>query len=261
MFPTFKQACQPRPTPSGIDAFCRLNHFAIITYLIDVDKARQFVHPRFELETISSQGRSWALLSVVPFEDQIFTSAVWPLPHLRMSQTNYRIYIIDPQTHQRCVWFLGTTLDSWSFIIPRFLWKLPWHYGRISIRSVYHENSQTYTSYHLSTQSQWAPASCSLSSSQEDLHLPFFSNLEAGLVILTHPLTGFYYRRDHQLGSYSIWHNRLSVHSGSLHSAQFDLLNRLQLLSFSQQQQPHSVLLLHQTDFTIYLPPVLVSET
>jgi hypothetical protein len=85
---------------------------------------------RFVLDTITIEGQEKALISVVPFVDVDFTSAVYPFPKFTMGQTNYRIYIVDTLTCERCVWFLGTTLDSWTVLVPRVLWNLPWFTGK-----------------------------------------------------------------------------------------------------------------------------------
>ena len=112
----------------------------------------------------------------------------------------------------------------------------------------------------MSCQSDWAEAHLEL----EDLGHPVtalegFEDLETALVILTHPLTGFYHRRDGRLGSYSIWHPRLEMNPCRLISARFELLQRLGLVSYEDQQQPHSVLIQHECLFHVHLPPKLVN--
>jgi hypothetical protein len=200
-------------------------------------------------------------LSVVPFIDVDFTSAVYPFPKFRMGQTNYRIYVIDCQTNERTVWFLGTTLDSWTQTIPYYLWKLPWHRGRMRFDCLYDEISQRYKRYHMHTESAWAPAELELSQPDDlELKLSGFPDLETGLVCLTHPLTGYYYRRDGTLGSYKVWHKRLDVRPGQLVSAAFGLLERLEIATREEQQRPHSVLIDPQNEFTVYLPPKRVAE-
>ncbi|HRV95108.1 MAG TPA: DUF2071 domain-containing protein, partial [Anaerolineae bacterium] len=86
-----------------------------------------------------------------------------------------------------------------------------------------------------------------------------FPDTETALVYLTHPLTGFYYRRDGQLGTYRVWHEPLAVRPATLTSARFGLLERMQLVSAEQQLAPHSVLLQPINEFTIYLPPRVLS--
>ncbi len=82
-----------------------------------------------------------------------------------------------------------------------------------------------------------------------------FSELETGLVLLTHPLRGFYFRRDGRLGSYSIWHDKLQPTEGHARSASFPLLHELGLVEDADLSTIHSVLIQREIDFTIYLPP------
>ncbi|WP_239423070.1 DUF2071 domain-containing protein [Snodgrassella communis] len=84
----FKDFLHPRPTPSGIDIDCKLKHFAIITYAVDAHKFAGLFPPRFQLDSVMIDGQEKGLLSVVPFMDVDFTSAVYPFPVFTMGQTN-----------------------------------------------------------------------------------------------------------------------------------------------------------------------------
>jgi hypothetical protein len=246
----------PRPFPSGVDVLCKLQHFAIITYAVDPTRFEGLFPARFQLDTVEIDGAEKALISVVPFIDVDFTSAVFPFPKFTMGQTNYRIYIIDKETNERCVWFLGTTLDSWTLAVPRFLWNLPWYCGVVKFDCEFDESQQRYLKYKMTTDATWAPASVELTQTKnEKIALDGFPDTETGLVYLTHPLTGFYYRRDGQLGTYRVWHKQLKVTCANLESASFGLLSRLGLVTQEEQQFAHSVLIEPMNEFTIYLPP------
>ena len=253
---------QPRPKPSGIDVVSKLQHFAIITYAVDARRFEGIFSTRFKLDTVSIGGEEKGLISVVPFMDVDFTSAVFPFPRFTMGQTNYRIYILDKATGERCVWFIGTTLDSWTVFVPRHVWKLPWHAGTVGFDCVFDPQTGRYQRYVMHTESQWAPAHVELTQPDNESFRPEgFPDIETALVYLTHPLTGFYYRRDRKLGTYKVWHKQLDVRPAQLTSAWFGLLERLGLVSAAEQLSPHSVLLQPMNEFTIYLPPrVLNSE-
>lgn len=252
----FEDFLHPRPEPRGIDVVCKLQHFAIITYAVDSSRFEGLFPERFKLDTVRIDGEEKGLISVVPFVDVDFTSAVVPFPKFKMGQTNYRIYIVDSETGERCVWFLGTTLDSWTVIIPRYLWNLPWYSGSVRFSCDVDEASGRYKSYHMVTRAKWAPAEVALSQPDaQDLELEGFPDTETGLVFLTHPLAGFYYRRDGKLGTYRVWHERLKVVPAKLERARFGLLERSGIVTLEEQQCPHSVLLEPVNEFTIYLPP------
>lgn len=257
----FKDFLHPQPKTKGIDIQCKLQHFALITYAVDPARFKKIIPTRFKLDTIQYQGKEHALMSVVLFMDVDFSSAVYPFPKFEMGQTDYRVYVIDLETQERCVWFLGTTLDSWTLIVPRYVWQLPWHPAQIKF-DCQQEASGLYSRYKVQTQSAWAASNVHLSQSENDTwHFEGFPNLESGQVFLTHPSAGFYHRRDGKLGSYRVWHKRLQPKPAQLHTARFDLLDRLNLVSYEEQLKPYSVLIEPINEFTIYLPPSTFSNT
>lgn len=255
----FKDFLHPRLEPKGIDVACGLQHFAIITYAFDPARFSGVIPERFRLDTVLIEGEEKALLSVVPFIDIDFTSAVYPFPKFKMGQTNYRIYIVDQTTGEKCVWFIGTTLNSWIRVIPHSVWNLPWYGGHVSFETSLNLSGY-YDRYVMRTEAEWAPAFVELKSRQDSVSFPGFPDIETALVYLTHPLRGFYHRRDGRLGTYHVWHDKLNVHCGQLLRANFGLLSRLGLINLDEQQHPHSVLLDPFTDFTIYLPPKVVAS-
>ncbi|HUM71369.1 MAG TPA: DUF2071 domain-containing protein, partial [Chloroflexota bacterium] len=91
----FDDVLNERPQTRGIDVVCQLHHFAIITYAVDPARFAGLIPDRFKLDEVEIDGRAQALISVVPFMDVDFTSAVIPFPKFRMGQTNYRVYIVD----------------------------------------------------------------------------------------------------------------------------------------------------------------------
>jgi hypothetical protein len=246
-----------RPPVRRFDVVTKLGHFAIVTYAVEPWRVRPHVHPRFDLDCFrAADGSERVWVSMVPFEDQDFHFQFAPWALFRFGQTNYRTYVIDRATGRRAVWFFGTTLDSFSVAIPRYLWELPWHHGRIRFDCAYDEAAKRFARYQMRTHSSWAPVELELQDTGQPLkELDGFAELEAGLVVLTHPLLGVYHRRDHCLGTYSIWHDRLQLSVGRCVQARIGLFDRLGIVPFAEQTRPASVLLQPSTEFTIYLPP------
>lgn len=253
----FSDSVLQRPATGGMDVVTKLRHFALITYAVSPERVRPLVDARFELDTVMGQdGKPVMWVSVVPFEDDDFHFARLPGWNFRFGQTNYRTYVRDRVTGQATVWFFGTTLGGWPVIIPRYLWRLPWHYGRVQFDTVYDAGQKRYTRYRMTTASQWAAVDVELEDTGEPVAaLDGFTDLDAGLYKLTHPLMGAYYRRDGRLGSYSIWHDRLHCASGRIKQARFGLLDRLGIVPFDAQTHTHSVLIQPETEFIIKLPP------
>ncbi len=253
----FAAVARPKPQPSGIDVVSTLLHFAIITYAVPPERLRPLVHERFELLTIEVNGERRALVSVVPFQELDFRLAAYPSPQFRFGQTNYRVYVTDRSTGQPCVWFLGSLLDSVTVMIPRYIWKLPWHYGQMRFDCRLGADG-LYSHYAIRTRSAWGSAALELRQGTGLFQQHGgFPDEETALVYLTHPLSGYYTRRDGQLGSYSIWHDKLEMQSAEVVAARFEALERLGVASFEEQCRPYSALVQAQTEFTIYLPPGL----
>jgi len=250
-----------RQMPSGMDVDTTLSHFAIVTYMVAPDALRSHVHSRFELDIVNQDYPDTALVSVVPFVDQDFRFSRFPWFKRRFAQTNYRTYVTDTETGEHVAWFFGTSLDSFAVCVPRHLWKLPWHRADIRFDCNYDSCLGRYLSYRMEARNSWADAFLELEDTGTTPKiLKGFDDLETGLVLLTHPRRGYFYRRDGKLGSYSIWHDRLQTTVGRVVDARFDLLDSLGLVNRGDISSVHSVLVQHQTEFTIYLPPVTVTS-
>lgn len=253
----FQDYHTPRPPPKSTDVVAKLQHFALITYAVPAYRVRPLVDQRFDLDTYDCPGRgSVVWVSMVPFQDRDFHFVGIPSLRFSFGQTNYRTYVIDRRTGQRAVWFFGTTLDSPSIILPRNVWKLPWHRGRIQFDCHYASGNKAYTRYRMRTASSWAPVEVELSDSGRPVtSLSGVPDFEGGLVVLTHPFVGVYTRRNGGLGAYRVWHEPLHCTEGRIVRARIALLHRLGLVSYREQRHPHSVLIQPQTEFLVLLPP------
>ena len=250
-----------KPVPRGLAVETTLQHFAIVTYWVDPSNLRRHLHPRFEPVCLNVNGGSrQALVSVVTFLDHDFRFVMLPWFKRNFGQTNYRAYVEDTQTGQHVAWFFGTCLDSVSVAVPRHLWKLPWHRARMDFTCRYDHAAQRYAIFRVTTRSGWAPARLVIEDSgKPPSDLAGLSNLEAGLVLLTHPLQGYFFRQDGALGSYAVWHERAKLTLGMVQEARYPLLQQLGLVEEGDLSNIHSVLLEPGIDFTIYLPPSRVN--
>ena len=246
-----------RPPTRRTDVVARLGHFAIVTWAVDPARVRPHVDERYALDVYPGpDGAPRVWVSAVPFEDQDFHVLAAPWARFRMGQTNYRTYVVDRETGARAVWFWGTTLGHWTVAVPHLAWRLPWHHGRVAFDCAWDEEAGRYARYRMRTRSRWAPAALDLEDTGEPVRgVEGWPDLEEGLLALTHPLTGFYRRRDGVLGTYAIWHDRLRPTVGRLRSARFGLFDRLGVVPYAEQARPHSVLVQRSTEFTVYLPP------
>ena len=251
-----------RPDPGRSGAETTLHHFAIVTYLVDPTLLKRHLHPRFEpLRVPAPDGSARALVSVVTFFDRDFRFTRWPRAARSFGQTNYRAYVVDRSTGAQVAWFFGTCVDSLAVAVPRFVWKLPWHRARMTFDCSYDAGARRYAAYRVSTSSGWAPGELEV----EDSGTPAsafagFDRLEPAQVVLTHPLQGFYFRRDNRLGSYRIWHDRMEMTEGRVTRARYPLLADLGLVPIGDMRNVHSVLLQPEIPFTVYLPPLVLPD-
>ena len=204
---------------------------------------------------------SRSLVSVVTFLDRDFRFVACPWPTWSFGQTNYRAYVLDTETGEQAVWFFGTCLDSISVWVPRYMWKLPWHRAHMTFDCRYDASVRRYATYEVTTRSDWSPGQLAITDSGRRRPRSRASRtVEAGLVLLTHPLRGYFFRHDRALGSYTIWHSRTMPTCGQVQSASYPLLQTLDLVEAGDVSGIHSVLLQPAIDFTIYLPPFKVRE-
>lgn len=68
-------------------------------------------------------------------------------------------------------------------------------------------------------------------------------------------MKGYFFRQDGALGSYAIWHGRMTPTLGELAQGRYPLLEKLGLVAEGDLAPVHSVLIQPKIDFTIYLPP------
>jgi hypothetical protein len=83
-----------------------------------------------------------------------------------------------------------------------------------------------------------------------------FVDSEDAAVVLTHPLDGYFRRRDGSPGRYAVWHERLRPQLGIARRASYAVFEDLGLVA--PDAVPHSVLLQRAVDFDVLLPPTRV---
>lgn len=253
--------CRPEPVGRW-DVRSRLAHFALVNYALPKERlAPHIPEDRFEIAEFDIGGRRLAMMSAVPFLDLDFHfPRLAPFAKFRFAQTNYRVYVNDRRTGEPCVWFFGTTLGSRTVCIPRWLWRLPWHFARYQLDCAHNAAAGRYDSFRITADSQWAPAEIEL----EDTGTPIagcegLRSPEEVALVLTHPVDGYFRRQDGQLGHYSVWHEQISFTSARPRRLRFGLFERLNLLSRDEMNQPHSVFLCPEVEFLIRLPPRILA--
>jgi len=240
-----------------LDVRSDLLHFALITHTLPAERLRPHIHERFEIQTFPIGGERLALMSAVPFLDEDFAFyRLAPFARMRFAQTNYRVYVKDRETGEPCVWFFGTTLGGWVVNLARGLWRIPWHYARYEVDCRYDAAAGRYQRFRYTHASGWASADIELEDTGTSPGLlPGFADMDEQTLVLTHPVKGFFYRTDGNLGTYSVWHEEIPLTVGRPVELHFSLYERLGLLGKDEMQRPHSVLICPKTTFEVHLPP------
>jgi hypothetical protein len=234
-----------------------LVHFALVNYALPCERLVPHIpQDRFEIPEFDIGGRRMAMMSAVPFLDFDFHFESLPFARFTFGQTNYRVYVIHRATGEHAAWFFGTTLGSATVAIPRLLWRLPWHYARYQVDCRLDAAAGRYERFHYSVRGKWASAEVDV----EDTGQPVdtaegFGSRDETMLILTHPVDGYFRRGDGRLGHYSIWHREMRITSAIPRRLYFSLYERLGLLSADEMARPHSVYLCPEIEFQIHLPP------
>lgn len=253
------------PSRGWMLAETTLSHFALINYAFPPERLRPHIpNDRFDIPTFQIGGKPMAMLSAVPFWDFDFRFRhIFPFVKLGFGQTNHRAYLIDRKTGEHVVWFFGTTLGSPVVAFPNLVWGLPWHYARYKLECDYNADEGRYNRYEQWIESKWCSGRVSLTdtgkpvSALEGFALEGFPDAVAMKLILTHPIEGYFYRRDGRVGTYAVRHPEMKLTLGESNETYFSLYERLGILSREEMAKPHSVMICHEIPFEVLLPPRL----
>lgn len=240
-----------RPRTGLGDVTSTLADFAIVTFAVDPDALARLLPEGFSPDVVTlDDGRRVGLVSAVPFFDRDFRFGFAPFLRFAFGQTNYRAYVWH--AGRRAVWFFGTALATRWVAIPRLWWKLPWHRAPMTFDTAW--DGERCIRYRLRASGAFGEAELALEGTDTPAgRLDGFADAEETRVVLTHPLDGYFRRSDGALGTYSVWHERLAPRLGSAVEARFAVFERLGLVA--PGTPPHSVLLVRETEFVIFLPP------
>ncbi len=214
-----------RPPARWSHASTDLDDFALITWAVDPERVGRLLPAGFVPDV--RDGR--ALISMVAFRDVGFQFRGAPFARISCGQVNYRTYVrrrgggngvggtgsgataaeTGPGAAETGVWFFGTTLDSVFVELPRRLWQMPWHRGRMRIDAQW--GPQRCESWTATIGGGWGAAAVTARGTGRRLPLPAgFEDADEASAILFDPFVGWYARRDGSgVGRYSVWHRPL----------------------------------------------------
>lgn len=247
------QRAEIRPAGGWLQVESLLRHFALISYAIPAERMKKLLPPGLELLRLPIDGQPCGLISVAVFFNQGFHyTRLVPSLRLNFGQTNYRIYVQNADGDPG-IWFLGTSLGSVLYRLPRLLWDMPWHGAKYSFDCPYHGG---YRRFAVDIRSAWGKARIEAHDTGEPMPLlPGFDSRAQQALLLTHPISGYFTRRDGRIGKYSIWHPPAQLTRAEPGELYFKVLETSGLLTRAQMQRPHWLLLQHEIAYDIHLPP------
>lgn len=244
-----------RLTRSYLDVNTKLEHFAIISYKVPIEKIKHLIPKPFKIWTFTENKKEYALVSAVPFKDKDFSFyRISRFAKFNFFQTNFRTYIIDQRDMSNSAWFFGTTLGSITSIIPKKIWKMPWEYAKYKFS--FKKDNDHYLEYKMEFKSKLGDGFIEIKSTANKVTLlEGFKNIEEQIHILTHPVIGYYKSSEKELGTYEVWHPQLDLKEGKAKHLYFELFEKLGFLNKLEMNNPHSVLITQEIEFDILLPP------
>lgn len=246
-----------RKSKSVFNVHTLLEHFSIISFKVPIKRIEKYIPSPFKLWTFESKGENYALISAVPFMDKDFCfHNLIKYPKFSFYQTNFRAYVIDTRTNEHCAWFFATNLGSPTYVIPKYVWKMPWEYAKYDF--IGNVKDGVYTQYEIGIKSSIGNAEVRFEGTDKEMPLlEGFENIEEQKLILTHPVLGYYDQGKYEIGMYEIWHPELDLKVANSSVTHFDFFENLGLLSREEMEDPHSVLVTESIEFEIVLPPKL----
>jgi hypothetical protein len=244
-----------RISRSLLDVNTELEHFAIISYKVPIERIQHLIPKPFKLWTFIENKKEYALVSAVPFKDKDFSFyRILKFLKFNFFQTNFRAYIIDERDDSYSAWFFGTTLGSVTAVIPKMIWKMPWEYAKY--KCSFNQNKELYSEFKMDFKSKLGDGNIDIESTGNEVKLlDGFKNMEEQNHILTHPIIGYYDISNKEIGTYEIWHPEIDLKEGKSNYLYFELFEKIRLLSKSEMNNPHSVLITPKIEFDILLPP------
>jgi hypothetical protein len=200
-----------------------------------------------------------ALISAVPFLDRDFRFRALPFAKVSCGQVNYRAYV--RRGEQRGVYFFGTSLDSIFVLLPRIVWRMPWHRDRMRIDAAWEDVRNTAegghcASYRLDAHGSWGTAVVRAHGTGRRLPDPAcFTDAGDCRAVMLDPFVGWYGRRNGRgLGRYTVWHEPLDLEEVIVDEARFQVFDDLDLLD--PGQAPLAAGVQRSVAFDVHTPPI-----
>jgi hypothetical protein len=231
-----------------------LHNVIYLSYRLPYDIIRPLVPAPLPLAVIDEDA---VFISIVLLRSQAVHPTIIPLPHFNYEQVNIRTYVRDPQNGENGVYFLYSAVSSGFISSITKSVGLTWEYRIINRTETASDDGDVTININGSWHEDFA-VEVNSGAYENPVYSPFNSGQEAADYLIR-PLKGFF-GDSRSLKRFRIWHPPVEAVSIKPISIDFPLQKMLQIEHQMDLSAPHSVFLVRNARFYIYLPPVRVKD-
>ncbi|MCX5799613.1 MAG: DUF2071 domain-containing protein [Proteobacteria bacterium] len=233
----------------------RIYDILYLSYLVPASRLRPHVPDILQLAHV---GDGEVFLSIVSFHSADVRLVGLPSLSFAYDQINVRTYVIDPVTRGNGVFFLKSGITSRLTTFFTNLLGLPWVNVPFHLKAK-RDQENHYIQYVATGNLK---GDIQIEARQEVSCIEGispFENPEKAVQYLTGPTIGFYGMPDKIL-RFQVKHSAIQPCSGRALNVSFPFLISSGLLTDSEAQAPHNLLLAPYGEFQVYLPPQSISN-
>jgi hypothetical protein len=233
----------------------KLRHVAYLSYLIPAPRVRRLVPYTLPLSIVDENK---VFVSIVTLQSRDVRLASFPLVRFNYNQLNMRTYVKDPHTGNQAVYFLKSGVTSAPISILTRILGPSWQKVILNIE-VNQTDPEHY--HHYFAFGQWYG---DFHFAAEEIELDLgeitpFDSVESATNYLIRPLIGFYGPQG-RIGRFEISHPHIEPRAMRLLDFRWPVLDAMGLVSEDEVKEPHNVLLVPESRFSIFLPARRVIE-
>ena len=233
----------------------KLRHVAYLSYLLPAPQVRRLVPDVLPLSAVDDNK---VFVSVVILQSRDVRLASFPLMRFNYNQINLRTYVKDPYTGNQAVYFVKSGVTSAPVSLLTRIVGPSWQEVTLSIEV---KQSDPGHYEHYAAFGQWS-GDFHLVAEETELDLSEiapFGSVQSAADYLIRPLIGFYGPQG-RIGRFEISHPPIRPRAMQLLEFQWPVLDAMGLVSEEKVKEPHTVLLVPESRFSIFLPARRVIE-
>jgi uncharacterized protein YqjF (DUF2071 family) len=232
------------------DIVAPLFDLAMVSYAVPPERVHAHLAPGCELERrLDSDGRPWAFVSAVMFENRRTGPAQVPWLRFSFPQINYRTYVTCRGIAGAM--FFAVALRSRMAGFQRLLFRSPSYRAALTLDALHDADAQRYQRYRFESSTAGLKVRAEIDDAGEvAAPASMFASADEMVSWLTMRPEGFY----RQVGTpytarMTVWHDPMRPRAGVIREASFELLDRLGVVPLAEQSKPFAVFLQPRIDF------------